>query len=155
MVADQQPGWEQSPPPMQQEVRQLWEALERMESGEAREKAVQAWPRAIYQAATRREALVAFRQWKARWQRLYPKAVACLDKDLDALLACMDCPPALRPKIRTTNAIERCFREVRRRTRPMSAFTNDASCERIVYALIAHMNAQWSRKPLPGFTHYS
>ena len=73
MVADQQPGWEQSPPPMQQEVRQLWEA---------REKAVQAWQRAIYQAATRREALVAFRQWKARWQRLYPKAVACLDKDL-------------------------------------------------------------------------
>ena len=38
MVADQQPGWEQSAPPMQQEVRQLWEALE---------KAVLAWPRAM------------------------------------------------------------------------------------------------------------
>jgi len=35
----------------------------------------------------------------------------------------------------------------------MSAFCNDASCERIVYALIAHMNAQWSRKPLPKSTH--
>ncbi|MCJ7822416.1 MAG: hypothetical protein MUQ26_04940, partial [Armatimonadetes bacterium] len=29
MAADQQPGWEQSAPPMQQEVRQLWEALEK------------------------------------------------------------------------------------------------------------------------------
>ena len=45
----------------------------------------------------------------------------------------MDHPKHLRPKLRTTNAIERCFREVRRRTRPMSAFCNDASCERIVY----------------------
>jgi hypothetical protein len=47
MVADQQPGWEQSAQPMQQEVRQLWEALERMESEEALEKAVLAWPRAM------------------------------------------------------------------------------------------------------------
>jgi len=109
--------------------------------------------RAIYQSATRREALVAFRQWKARWHRVYPKAVACLEKDLEELLAHMDYPASMRSKLRTTNAIERCFREVRRRTRPMSAFTNDASCERIVYALIAHMNVQWSRKPLPGFTH--
>ena len=54
---------------------------------------------------------------------------------------------SLRVKLRTTNAIERAFREVRRRTRPMSAFTNDASCERITYALVAHLNAQWSRQP--------
>ena len=116
---------------------------------------VSAGARAIYQAPTRREALVAFRRWKARWQSCYPKAVACLEKDLQELLAHMDYPVRLRPKLRTTNAIERCFREVRRRTRPMSAFCNDASCERIVYALIAHMNAQWSHKPLPGFTHKS
>lgn len=110
--------------------------------------------RAIYQAATRREAMAAFLSWQGHWQTPYPKAVACLEKDLQELLACMDYPAPLRTKLRTTNAIERCFREVRRRTRPMSAFCNDASCERIVYALIAHMNAQWSRKPLPQSTHY-
>lgn len=111
--------------------------------------------RAIYQAATRREAIKAFRAWKRGWATLYPKAVACLEKDLEALLPCMDYPKYLRAKLRTTNAIERCFREVRRRTRPMSAFCNDASCERITYALVAHMNHQWSHKPLPQFTHYS
>ena len=111
--------------------------------------------RAIYHAETRREAVAAFVSWKRRWQISYPKAVACLEKDLDALLCCMHYPKHLRAKLRTTNAIERCFREVRRRTRPMSAFCNDASCERITYALVAHMNAQWSRTPLPGFTHKS
>ena len=109
--------------------------------------------RAIYQASTRRGAIAAFLAWKRQWQRLYPKAVLCLEKDLNELLACMDFPQPMRVKLRTTNAIERCFREVRRRTRPMSAFSNDASCERIVYALIAHMNAQWSHKPLPISTH--
>jgi putative transposase len=111
--------------------------------------------RAIYQADTRREAVAAFVSWKRRWQIPYPKAVACLAKDLQELLAHMHYPASLRPKLRTTNAIERCFREVRRRTRPMSAFCNDASCERITYALVAHMNAQWSRTPLPNSTHNS
>jgi len=110
---------------------------------------------AIYLAATRRDAVGAFRRWKSRWQRRYPKAVGCLEKDLEALLCCFAFPAWLRPKIRTTNAIERAFREVRRRTRPMSAFTNDQSCERIIYALIHHLNTQWSRKPLWKSTHNS
>jgi len=109
--------------------------------------------RAIYQASTRRAALAAFLSWKRQWEALYPKAVVCLQKDLNELLAHMDYPQPMRVKLRTTNAIERCFREVRRRTRPMSAFCNDASCERIVYALVAHMNTQWSHKPLPESTH--
>jgi len=46
-----------------------------------------------------------------------------------------------------TNAIERCFREVRRRTRPMSCFTNDASCERIIYAVFSHLNQNWEARP--------
>lgn len=111
------------------------------------EKEVMAGARAIYLADTRKDAVAAFRTWRALWQEAYPKAVACLEKDLEALLQCFDYPAQLRVKIRTTNAIERAFREVRRRTRPMSAFTNDQSCERIVYALIQHLNTQWSRRP--------
>jgi putative transposase len=92
--------------------------------------------RAIYLAPTRREAVKAFRAWRQRWEKTYPKAVTCLHKDLEALLAHMDYPVCLRPHLRTTNALERAFVEVRRRTRPMSAFVNDASCERITYALV-------------------
>lgn len=119
------------------------------------QKSVLAGAQAIYLADTRKDALAAFREWKKRWQAPYPKAVACLEGDLDTLLCCFDYPKELRPKIRTTNAIERAFREVRRRTRPMSAFTNDKSCERIIYALIAHLNTQWSRTSYPKFTHNS
>jgi len=47
-----------------------------------------------------------------RWEKLYPKAVNSIAKDLDELLNFMDMPPEHRIKVRTTNAIERAFREV-------------------------------------------
>ena len=51
-------------------------------------------------------------------------------------------------KLRTTNIIERTFREVRRRTRPIGCFTNERSVERIVYAIFYRQNIIWKRKPL-------
>jgi len=57
--------------------------------------------------------------------------------------------------VRTTNVIERAFREVRRRTRPMSSFSNPESCDRIAYGVISHLNRSWERKPLPEFTQTS
>ena len=58
-------------------------------------------------------------------------------------------------KLRTTNVIEGAFREVRRRTRPMSCFNHDQSIERIVYAVLNHLNEQCGKKPLKEFTHKS
>src|SRR5206468_2842746 len=55
-------------------------------------------------------------------------------------------------KVRTTNVIERAFREVRRRTRPISSFTNPESCERIIYGVITNLNRSWERKPFFEFT---
>ena len=107
----------------------------------------------IYRAETRREAVHAYWEWAQRWRAGAPKAVACIERDLDGLLAHFACPLAHRRKVRTTNAIERAFREVRRRTRPMSCFNNGQSCERIIYAVISHQNGRWEGRLLPEFTH--
>lgn len=107
----------------------------------------------VYQATTRREAVQRFRAWAAAWRHLAPKAVASLEEDLEELLPFLDCPPAHWRKVRTTNAIERAFREVRRRTRPMSCFQNTTSVDRIIYGVISHLNKAWQAKPLREFTH--
>ena len=109
--------------------------------------------KAIYLAPTRRQAVQAYWAWAQRWRGEAPKAVACLERDLDELLNFLACPEAHRRKVRTTNAIERAFREVRRRTRPMSCFTNDASCERIIYAVVSHLNKSWEGHMLLEFPH--
>ena len=84
-----------------------------------------------------------------------PKAVECLEKDLDELLSFFDFPETHRSKIRTTNAIERVFAEVRRRIRTMSCFENRRSCERIIYAIFHYYNKKWEEKPLNDFTQKS
>lgn len=109
----------------------------------------------VYQAPTRRQALACFRQWATCWRGLAPKAVACLEQDLEELLPFLDCPQAHWKKVRTTNVIERAFREVRRRTRPMSCFQNPASVDRIIYGVISHLNKSWEAKPLREFTHFT
>jgi len=109
----------------------------------------------IYQAANRREALRRHRAWEARWKREAPQAVACLRQDLDALLEFFSRPQAHWKKIRTTNAIERQFREVRRRTDPMTCFAHDRSADRILYAIFHYANQRWAESPLREFTHKS
>ena len=109
----------------------------------------------IYQAAHRTEAIARFRLWKRRWQKINPKAVACLERDLEELLALFDCPKIHWKRLRTTNVIERLFVEVRRRIRTMCAFTTRDSCERILFSVFDRMNHHWTRHPLPAFTQNS
>lgn len=110
--------------------------------------------RTIYLAANRAQAQAAFQRWKQAWRTRCPKAVACLEQNLEELLSFYDCPVAHRVKVRTTNAIERSFREVRRRTNVFSCFSNPASTDRIIYAIFTHLNQGWKDAPLSGFTQF-
>jgi transposase-like protein len=97
---------------------------------------------AVMNAATLPEARAAARRFADRWRAAYAKAVRCLRDDLDELLTCWRYPTlAERKRVRTTNAIERRFREVRRRTRPMGVFQDRTSMDRILFAVFTHENA--------------
>lgn len=109
--------------------------------------------RAIYLADTRRDALRNYRLWQSKWHLLYPQATTCLGKDLDELLNFLAVPRDHRIKVRTTNVIERAFREVRRRVRPMSCFSNGKSVDRIIYGVMSHLNQHWKGRPYREFTH--
>jgi len=107
---------------------------------------------AIYRASSKKQAQHAFQEWKRHWERHRPRAVACVERDLENLLSFFEVPETHWRKVRTTNVIERAFREVRRRTRPMSSFSNTESCDRIIYGVISHLNSSWERKPFFQFT---
>jgi len=114
--------------------------------------AVKADAQAIYQAGRRREAEAAARQFVRRWQATYPAMVGRLVRDLPELLAFYRCPPALWRKVRTTNLIERCFVEVRRRTRPMVCFVNVQSVDRIIFSIFNRFNLEWRQHTRRAFT---
>ncbi len=109
---------------------------------------------AIYDAKNKQAAIYAFKAWKKKWHRISERAVVCIENDLEELLSVYAFPEAQRKKIRTTNIIERSFREVRRRTRVFTCFSNKESCDRIIYAIFTHLNSNWKDRPIKQFTEF-
>jgi putative transposase len=128
-------------------MRNLCEAVRRNDHDEVKRDAQR-----IYQAASLAAARRAFERFRFRWHAKYYKLVRRLEQDLPALLTFFEFPQHLWRKLRTTNAIERCFVEVRRRTRPMVVFMNVASVDRIIYAIFSRFNEEWKTHTLKLFT---
>jgi len=102
----------------------------------------------IFNAPSRREAIKQFRAWKEKWQVEEERAVRCLEKDFYHCLHYYSFPKELWKKIRTTNMLEREFREVRRRTRPMGFFPSEGSAQKIFYG-VTNGIYQNGHHPLP------
>lgn len=115
-------------------------------------EAVKTGAQAIYLADGLRSAQIAARAFCRRWRRDYPSMVRQLERDLPELLAFFRFPKHLWRKLRTTNIIERCFVEVRRRTRPMVCFVNVQSVDRIIYSIFQRFNLEWKNRTLRVFT---
>jgi transposase-like protein len=108
----------------------------------------------IMHAANVPQARSAARRLADRFEAQYPAAVACLRDDLDELLTCFRYKTQdQRRAVRTTNAIERRFREVRRRTRPMGTFQDRTSMDRILFAVFTHENKSQGVSTLFLLTH--
>jgi putative transposase len=66
-----------------------------------------------------------------------------LEKNLPEGLTVFDFPTAHRRKIRTVNGLERVSKEIKRRTRVVGIFPNEASCLRLVSAILMEIDENW------------
>jgi putative transposase len=81
----------------------------------------------------------------ARFDGVYPTAMASLRDDLEASLAHLRLSAAHRKYVRTTNLIERSFLEERRRTKIIPRFFDERSCLKLVYATLVRASQRWQR----------
>ena len=72
-----------------------------------------------------------------------PRLSAWLEENLSEGFAVFDFPLEHRRSIRTTNSLERINKEIRRRTRVVGIFPNDASCLRLVSAILMEISEEW------------
>lgn len=128
-------------------LRLILEALPRAER-----KACLGGMRAIYRARTRRAAVAAYWRWAKAWRGRHPVIVRNLERDLDALLEVFRLPETIRPSLRTTNLLERAFRELRRRLRPVGCLADRHSADRILYGQVLRLNELLAKRPLAAFT---
>ena len=104
----------------------------------------------IWMAETRDEAHKAFDRTLKRFEAKYPKAMACLAKDRDELLAFYDYPAEHWVHIRTTNPIESTFATVRLRSKRSRNCGSRATTLAMVFKLLQSAEKRWKR--IKGFS---
>lgn len=90
----------------------------------------------IWKQETKEQALLNLAAFKAKYQKRYPEAVRSLCEDEEHLLTFYAFPAVMHRYIRSTNAIESLFSNVRSRTDQIDAFTTETSCLTIVWAVM-------------------
>ena len=100
----------------------------------------------IWQAATRQEAEAAFDQFGRVYEPKYPKAVQCLQKDREALLAFYDFPAPHWQSLRTTNPIESSFGTIRHRTRRAKGCLSRDGMLHMIFKLSECAQQNWRRQ---------
>jgi len=99
----------------------------------------------IWMAETRDEAHKAFDRTLKRFEAKYPKAMACLAKDREALLVFYDYPAEHWVHIRTTNPIESSFATVRLRSKRSRNCGSRATTLSMVFKLLQSAQKRWRR----------
>ena len=90
----------------------------------------------IWKAQSKQEALIELAAFKGKYQKQDPEAVRSLMEDEDHLLTFYAFPQVMHRYIRTTNAIESFFSNVRQRTDQIDTFTTETSCLTIVWSVM-------------------
>lgn len=72
-----------------------------------------------------------------------PRLSAWLEENLADGFTVFDFPLEHRRLIRTTNSLERINKEIRRRTRVVGVFPNEASCLRLISAMLMEISEEW------------
>jgi putative transposase len=101
--------------------------------------------REIYGAPTRAAAEVAIDVFADKYGAKYDKAVACLTKDREALLAFFDFPAEHWDHLRTSNPIESVFATVRHRTVRTKGSLSQRTARLMVFKLVSAAAKTWRR----------
>ena len=99
----------------------------------------------IWMSATKADAIQTFDRFIATYQAKYPKAVECLSKDREELLAFYDFPAEHWQHLRTSNPIESTFATVRLRTSKTKGAGSRAACLAMAFKLVESAQKRWRK----------
>lgn len=99
--------------------------------------------RAAYQAPSVALAQILRKDLVARFDRDHPSAVICFEEDFEACIAHLRCPTTHRRRIRTTNLLERLFREERRRSNAAGIVFGERPVLKLMFSALIRASETW------------
>jgi putative transposase len=77
----------------------------------------------------------------------FPKAVSVFEAGIEDALTYLSFPGSHHRRIRTTNMLERLFKEVKRRTRVVGVFPNEMSASTLATEIALRSSEEWALRP--------
>ena len=99
--------------------------------------------RAIFTAPDQDEADHLLEKFVKKYEKKAPKLATWAEENLPQGFTVFSLPPSHRRRMRTTNLVERLNEEIRRRTRVARLFPNEASCLRLISAVLMEIAEDW------------
>ena len=110
-----------------------------------RRQEIQAEARQVFQAETEAEARQRLEAFVTKWQPVEPKAVHNFTWGIQRCFTFYQFEVGLHPLIRSTNLLERFFREFRNKADEIGAFPNEVSCLTVFHLVMVREHAKHDR----------
>ena len=99
--------------------------------------------RSIFNAPTEADAHQIINTVVAKYETSEPRLSEWISENIREGLAVLQLPAEHRRRLRTSNAVERLNKEIKRRTRVVGLFPNEAALLRLVTALAMEVSEDW------------
>ena len=102
--------------------------------------------KAIFKVRREKTAKALVEEFVSLYEKRYPKAVSVFEAGVGGALTYLRYPGSHHAKIRTTNVLERLFKEVKRRTRVVGVFPNETSASTLATEIMLRSSEEWALK---------
>ena len=99
---------------------------------------------AIFKVRREKTAEALAQEFVSLHQKSYPKAVALFEAGVADALSYLSFPGSHHIRIRTTNMLERLFKEIKRRTRVVGVFPNEKSASTLATEIALRSTEEWA-----------
>src|SRR3954469_1166775 len=102
--------------------------------------------KAIFKVRREKTAKALVEEFVDMYEKHYPKAVSVFEAGIGDYLTYLRYPGSHHARIRTTNVLERLFKEVKRRTRVVGVFPNETSASTLATEIMLRSSEEWALK---------
>ncbi len=102
--------------------------------------------KAIFKVRRHKTARALAEEFIELYAKRFPKAVSVFEAGIEDTLAYLRYPGSHHARIRTTNMLERLFKEVKRRTKVVGAFPNETSASTLATEIALRSSEEWVLK---------
>jgi putative transposase len=102
--------------------------------------------KAIFKVRREKTAKALVEEFVSLYEKHYPKAVSVFEAGIGDALTYLGYPGSHHARIRTTNVLERLFKEVKRRTKVVGVFPNETSAATLATEIMLRSSEEWALK---------